>query len=159
MHQHGHAARASALDDLEAVLFDLLWLGERQREVELAPFDLTVLQFYALRILASSEQWPTMSQLARHLRLTPRPMTGLATRLVKLGLVARADDPTDRRLVRIALTEAGRACLSEAETARRQRLAAALGHLPEADRRQLLRLLRAFTVALSIRRPGDEATM
>jgi len=156
MQQHDQKATSSGLDELEVALFDLMWLSERQRMLELAPFALTVLQFEALLMLPHGEPGLPMSYLARQLRRTPRVMTGLVNRLVRLGLVTRADDPTDRRLVRVALTEAGQARLAEAEAARRQRLAEALGQLPEADRRALLRLLRAFTRALGVRRPDEE---
>ena len=55
----------------------------------------------------------SQSDLGRLLTVHRSNVTGLVDRLEKLGLVQRLDDKSDRRVNRIALTEAGR------ETARK----------------------------------------
>ncbi|HEX6549033.1 MAG TPA: MarR family transcriptional regulator [Candidatus Dormibacteraeota bacterium] len=49
-----------------------------------------------------------MADLANHLRVSPRNITGLVDNLEKDGLVERVPDPADRRSVLAHLTEKGR---------------------------------------------------
>jgi DNA-binding MarR family transcriptional regulator len=52
-------------------------------------------------------------ELAEILDVAPPTVTGLTDRLVKQGLIARREDPFDRRVVRLAPTEDGRALTIE----------------------------------------------
>ena len=156
MDQHDQTAPARLLDELEEALVALAVLDEQEFMAELVPFGLSMLQFQALRILANAEQSLTMMRLSRQLGAAPAVMTRSVDRLVVHRLVARVTDPSDRRRVLVTLTEAGQARLAETQTARRRRLAEALGQLPEADRPELLRLLRTFSAALGVRRPDEE---
>jgi DNA-binding MarR family transcriptional regulator len=61
-----------------------------------------------------------MHELAERLGCHTSNATGIADRLAARGLVERTDDPADRRIKRVSLTEAGRqvrdrlvACASE----------------------------------------------
>ncbi len=47
-------------------------------------------------------------ELGREAGLEPSTMTGLLDRMERDGLVCRCNDPQDRRVLRICLTEAGR---------------------------------------------------
>ena len=62
-----------------------------------------------LRVLFMVREEPgvTAGELAARLKVTPPTISGIADRLVKLGLIRREDDEADRRLVRNHLTEAG----------------------------------------------------
>jgi DNA-binding MarR family transcriptional regulator len=62
-----------------------------------------------LRVLFMTREEPgvTAGALANRLGVTPPTISGIVDRLVKLDLVRRADDESDRRLVRNMLTEAG----------------------------------------------------
>ena len=55
----------------------------------------------------------TPSRLAEFAEVTPASVTGMLDLLEERGLVTRRRDPADRRSVRVALTEAGRATASE----------------------------------------------
>lgn len=95
-------------------------------------------------------------QIARRLRVSRAVVTGLLDRLEQRGLVRREADPTDRRRLRIALTEAG---IVAAEAARRTlvrelatQLAAASGSDLDAAERTL-RLLTAVVDALDGQTP------
>ena len=156
MDQHDQTAAARLLDELEEALVALAVLDEQEFMAELVPFGLSMLQFQALRILADAEQSLTMLRLAQQLGAAPAVMTRSVDRLVVQGLVARVTDPRDRRRVLVTLTETGQARLAETQTARRRRLAAAWRQLAEADQRAFLRLLRAFTRALGVRRPDEK---
>jgi DNA-binding MarR family transcriptional regulator len=62
-----------------------------------------------LRVLFLVRESPgvTAGELATRLAVTPPTISGIVDRLVKLSLIRREDDESDRRLVRNFLTEAG----------------------------------------------------
>ena len=68
----------------------------------------TLTQYRSLVILASRGP-QSMAALAEAVAVTPPTASRLCERLVRKGLVRRRADRRDRRQVRIALTEAGRA--------------------------------------------------
>nr|WP_245607162.1 MarR family transcriptional regulator [Pseudonocardia spinosispora] len=49
-----------------------------------------------------------LGKLAARLRVTPRAVTALIDQLERDGMVARVNDPVDRRTVRAQLTDTGR---------------------------------------------------
>ena len=62
-----------------------------------------------LRVLFLVRESPgvTAGELAQRLAVTPPTISGIVDRLVKLALIRREDDDSDRRLVRNFLTEQG----------------------------------------------------
>jgi DNA-binding MarR family transcriptional regulator len=144
------SASASPLDQLEEALFEVTWLGQKQFAVELAPFKLTIPQFFTLLFVAANERGCTMSELANQTRHSLATMTGIVDRLVKLKLVGRGSNPDDRRIVLVELTDEGRRRLDEVHAARRRQLDQAFQRLSEADQREFVRLLREFATALGV---------
>src|SRR5262249_25413670 len=65
---------------------------------------LTPQQHQALLALKGFEGSPTVGQLAQTLLLKHHSAVGLADRLARAGLLARASDPDDRRRVTLRLT-------------------------------------------------------
>lgn len=57
----------------------------------------------------------TAGELAARLSVTPPTISGIVDRLVKLSLIRREDDESDRRLVRNQLTEQGESACSRLE--------------------------------------------
>jgi DNA-binding MarR family transcriptional regulator len=143
-------AGGQPLDDLEEALFELSWLGQKQFAVELAPFKLTIPQFFTLLFVSTNERGCTMSDLASQTRHSLATMTGIVDRLVKLNLVRRGSNPEDRRIVLVELTDEGRSRLDEVRAVRRQQLEHAFQRLSEQDQRDLLRLLHTFSEALGV---------
>jgi DNA-binding MarR family transcriptional regulator len=80
-------------------------------------------------------------ELAQVLHLAPPTVTAMLQRMEKAGTVERRPDAADQRVTRVHLTEAGR----ELERSLRAVMGTALGEvldpIPEADRRELERLL------------------
>lgn len=79
----------------------------------------------------------TPGALAEHERIRPPSMTRTVNSLVELGLVAKAGHETDRRLVVVELTDAGR---DEIKVTRRRRdawLTKKLGQLTPQERQTL----------------------
>lgn len=81
-----------------------------RRELELAAtqHDITATQFQVLRRLWSGEGMNAQN-LAREAHLDAATMTGVLDRLEAKGLVRRVRHESDRRAVRVVLTEEGRA--------------------------------------------------
>ena len=89
----------------------------------------------------------TPSQLADAVMVTSGGMTGRVDRLVRAGLVAREQDPRDRRSVRVRLTDEGRAVVDRAVV---EHLAAEedlLAPLSASERERLSALLRKLLSA------------
>jgi DNA-binding MarR family transcriptional regulator len=69
--------------------------------------DLSLRQVTALYLIRREPA--TIGHLARRMMVTPAVATGLIDRLEKRGYATRTNDPHDRRRIRLALTEAGKA--------------------------------------------------
>jgi DNA-binding MarR family transcriptional regulator len=149
------AARAAAQGKLHAFRFDSpeqevflsLWRTyDRLRAFEdelFARFDLTPQQYNILRLAAAEHpaRLPTLEIASRLVSRAP-DITRMLDKLEQLGLVLRERLATDRRTVRIGITDAGGALVKRiaaplAECHRRQ-----LGHMKKADLARLAALLR-----------------
>jgi DNA-binding MarR family transcriptional regulator len=82
---------------------------ERAIVASLEPFGLSFGDFDVLNTLRRSgdEQGTNPSDLAQASLITSGAMTARLDRLERAGLIRRAPDPTDRRAVRVHLTEEG----------------------------------------------------
>ena len=76
----------------------------------------------------------THGDLAAVERVRPPTITAAVDRLEEQGFVDRTRDETDRRVARVALTEAGRRLLADARRERTAYLEQRLRALPAADR-------------------------
>jgi len=92
-------------------------------------FGLTGPQLVCLRALSGQEAPTTPSALARDVSLSQGTVTGIIDRLVARQLVSRERNPTDRRLVTVSLTEAGRALVGEAPSPLQEQFAEQLAAL------------------------------
>lgn len=101
--------------------------------------------YHLLHTAATASEPPSQAALAAHLGIDRTVMTYLLDDLCGAGLVERCADPADRRVRRIAATDAGRATLAEVES----RIVAAedevLVGLPPTDRDALRGLLARAT--------------
>jgi DNA-binding MarR family transcriptional regulator len=97
-------------------------------------------QAICLRMLTERDGL-SQRELAQVLHLAPPTVTAMLQRMEKAGTVERRPDAADQRVTRVHLTEAGR----ELERSLRSVMGTALGQvldpIPEADRRELERLL------------------
>jgi len=81
---------------------------------------------------------PSMTELSKRLQLKPSTVTAFVDRLVKQELAARTEDPQDRRMVRVALTEKGKRLRGQKRRARRRQLVKALADLDDDQLRSVL---------------------
>ena len=86
---------------------------EARVEAALGAVGLSLAKFGVLKALAEAGDSLPLSQLAQRIQCVRSNITQLVDRLEADGLVRRLDDPDDRRVVRAALTQAGRESFDE----------------------------------------------
>lgn len=142
------SARSRRFDSPQQEAYLSLWRTyDRLRMLEdklFAQYDLTAQQYNTLRLL-KAEHPATLPTLALASRLVSHApdITRLLDRLDERGLVARERMPDNRRVVQVGITDAGLALLKQLEQPVRQCHENQLGHLPSAQLKSLVELLRA----------------
>jgi DNA-binding MarR family transcriptional regulator len=112
-----------------------------------ATADLSLPQFRVLGLLSAGDE--RASQLATRLAVAKPTLTALIDSLVDRAYVTREAAPTDRRVVRLSITAAGRVALTSAEAQLRSVLDEVLGRCRHPDR--VLAALDEIRVALDQR--------
>ncbi len=77
---------------------------QRYYEVNLAPFEITPVQFYVLSALLWKDG-AKFKDLAKMVGIDGSTLTGILDRMERGGFVERRDDPEDRRSLLVCLTE------------------------------------------------------
>lgn len=131
----------------EESLSEAFWAVARQlrhlsRET-LEPWEITPSQSRALGVLTRHGVM-RLTELAEHLRIAPRSTTEVVDDLQKRGLVERRPDPDDRRATLVTLTGEGTRVGAAIRSARDAEAERFFGHLSEADRDDLARILRTL---------------
>lgn len=108
-----------------------------------ASTNLSTSQCRALLFLLEHED-STMTVLSRGLVISLSAATGIVDRLIKKQLIERNRDESDRRVVRVRLTDEGGRLAETARDAMRQYTADALCALSEQDRGRLMNLLETI---------------
>jgi DNA-binding MarR family transcriptional regulator len=85
--------------------------------------------------------------VATHLGVHPSNATRICERLVNAGLIARHDDPGDRRYRALSLTPAGTSLVRTVLEHRRSAIAAVMARMPEELRRVTALGMNAFATA------------
>lgn len=86
----------------------------------------------------------TLGELSASERVKPPTMSRVVACLEEMGLVVRTADQRDRRVARVAVTDAGAELLARTRSSNDAFLAARLRTLPDADRRALARAADAL---------------
>jgi DNA-binding MarR family transcriptional regulator len=113
----------------------------QKRHLERRGLGATPAQSRLLRTLAHYDTPPRMADLAERLEVVPRAVTTLVDGLEASGKVRRAPDPTNRRVIRIELTDDGHKALRELREARRSAAEEILAPLTDEQRAVLGGLL------------------
>lgn len=128
-------------------LFFRLWRASHTRTAEaLGSIDLTPALFALLNVLGAREG-TIQQQLSSEMGIDPSAMVKLINELESAGLAERRRRPGDRRAWEVAITPKGRRALERARRSVMQVEDEVLGGLTDADRRQLLTLLRRALVS------------
>ena len=107
---------------------------------------LSLVGFQVVALLEMHGPMP-MTRLADELGVALPNATGIIGRLAERDIVSRGTDPSDRRVVRIHLTDTGRGLMYDMESARRDRLRRLVGVLNDNQQRRLLRSVRDLQAA------------
>jgi DNA-binding MarR family transcriptional regulator len=130
-----------------AVMFSLLQVAhalEERLEDALETAGLSWPKYGVLSQLAEAKEPVPLSELAEGSRCVRSNMTQLVDRLEADGLVRRVDDPTDRRIVRAAITPLGAERQKDGTRQMARVEAKFAASLPAADRKALRRVLEAL---------------
>jgi DNA-binding MarR family transcriptional regulator len=137
------ARRPARRADLETSLWVRLLgchnlvLAELRRAM---PPEVTIARFDLLANL-HHEDGLSLAELSRRMLVTAGNLTGLVERAVRDGVVLRQRDASDGRVMRVHLTDAGRALYAEVLPLHAARVAALLDGLDASERRELRQLL------------------
>ncbi len=104
--------RSGLIDDIGALEIRLLALGLPEETSSLLDYDLTLQQMRAFAFVLARGQTP-ISRLAEALGIRPNVATGIIQRLVDRGLLERREDPDDRRVRLLSVTDQGFALIDE----------------------------------------------
>ena len=107
---------------------------------------LSMLHLHLMTLLDTKDAMP-MGRIAELIGVALPNATGLVSRMQERDLVERLRSETDRRVVLVRLTPAGRAILRKLELVRRRRLALALAQLTTAQRDALLHAIHTLRAA------------
>lgn len=135
------AQRTGAASEIIDALAPLLAHHRRRWAARCQAHGLSIIGFQVLALLEMHGAIP-MSRLAEELDVALPNATGIIKRMAERGLVERAHDDEDRRIVRVDLTEGGRQLIGEMEAGRRQRMTALIGALDASQQRRLLQAVK-----------------
>ncbi|WP_030759079.1 MarR family winged helix-turn-helix transcriptional regulator [Streptomyces sp. NRRL F-2664] len=143
---------SSASDTDRLLAEQLLRLTRRLHRIQkrhMVPLGITPAQSRLLRLVShyEGEQPPRMADLAARLEVVPRAVTTLVDGLEAAGCVRRVPDPANRRVIRIELTDSGRATLRRLRNARTDAAEEILAPLTADQREVLGGLLNALSDA------------
>ena len=104
--------------------------------------------FRILILLAQSEKPVTMSELSTELNVPMSTATRIVDWLVRGDMVERVNDPSDRRVVRVGMSQGGRELYETGMAYNKQRIAKLLEDFTAEEQGQLLKLMNKLFDAL-----------
>lgn len=107
---------------------------------ELCRGKITMPQFIILNFMEKQGE-SRMTDLAKFMSVTTAAMTGLIDRLVRDGYVERAEDPDDRRIIKVMATARGSALVRKINLQKRRMIIDIFGRLTQRDREEYLRII------------------
>lgn len=119
----------------------------KQRSDVLIQGKVTMPQYLSLELL-SNKGCLKMKDIAKALNISLPAATGLVNRLVKMKLVKRAYDKSDRRVIFIELTGEGKNTTERTKLARRGVIEEMFGAISEEERESYLRIIRKVKKSL-----------
>lgn len=107
--------------------------------------EVSMKEYDVLYALTKADGPVRLTDLHRRVLLSQPALSRMVDRLVERGLVERCADAVDKRVVRLALTDAGRACQREVGRAHARDVTAAMtARVSDADLEELKRITQAL---------------
>lgn len=135
--------RGQLQDEIGALEFRLLALGLPEETSSLLDYNITLQQIRAFALVFARGQTP-ITKVADALGIKPNVATGIIQRLVDRGLIARHEDPGDRRVRLLTVTDQGLALIDELAAIVLARGRKLLDQLSDEQLRQLRDILAAM---------------
>ncbi len=135
--------RDRLLKDIGALEMRLLAGGLPEETVSLLDYDLTLQQLRAFSVVFGRGQ-VAVSRVAEALGVKANVATGIVQRLVDRGLVERNEDPVDRRVRLLTVTDKGAALIEEVGSIVLAKGRVMLERLSDAQLEQLRDILAAM---------------
>jgi DNA-binding MarR family transcriptional regulator len=112
--------------------------------------------FRILILLAKSDNPLTMSELSAELNVPMSTATRIVDWLVSSGMAERANDPNDRRIVRVSMSKSGREMYETGMTYNKQRISKLLKDFSSEEQAQLLKLMNKLFDSLASENEGQK---
>jgi MarR family transcriptional regulator, organic hydroperoxide resistance regulator len=93
---------------------------------------LSIAQVKSLFFIANEEE-VNFRKLASAMNVTPSNVTGVVDRLVEKGLVTRTENPADRRMLMIKLTDKGQTLITSLRESRTNQISSVLNRMTSED--------------------------
>ena len=152
-------ATANPLSDTSLKLWVVLARAfdavERHSRASIARFGLGTTEFGVLEVLYHKGELP-VCDVQRRILVESSSTTYVVDKLVKRGLVRRRHSGTDRRVVLLALTPAGRRLIQRIFPQHAHAIRRAVAALPPREQAQAVRLLRTLGLGAAERLEGNE---
>src|SRR5437870_1987986 len=147
--------RSDAALKLWVVLARAFDAVERHSRASIARFGLGTTEFGVLEVLYHKGELP-VCDVQRRILVESSSTTYVVDKLVKRGLVRRRQSGTDRRVVLLALTSAGRRLIQRIFSPHAHATRRAVTALPPSDQARAVRLLRALGLGAAKRLEAKE---
>jgi DNA-binding MarR family transcriptional regulator len=134
-------------DEIQRLTYDLVHYYAICDQVSVKPLEVTASQGYILLAIPEMERI-SMNDLSIRMRLANSTMTRMVDQLVQKGMVNRATDNQDRRIVLIQLTEQGRDVKTRLKDTLQDFFSLVLGDLSEDQRGEILHSLETLNQSI-----------
>ncbi|MCC6146133.1 MAG: MarR family transcriptional regulator [Anaerolineaceae bacterium] len=138
------AAAQPEAAELSELILEIGAATRRSLRADLVQYNLTPPQFAAMHCIWKSSNAMKISDLAEAAGQVHPTMTGIVNRLEERGLLARRQNPDDRRNQLVSMTPEGEKVVLALCERRRKRIQSFLAPLQPAERSELFRLLQQF---------------
>ena len=136
----GALSLAGFADKMNKVMPVLIQEFARRQANELYKGKITLPQFLILDFLNKKGECK-MTEIARFMHVTTAAMTGIVERIKRCNYVERVYEPSDRRIIKIRLTDKGRELVKKVNRQRRNMIVDIFGKISQREREQYLSIL------------------
>ena len=132
-------------DEIVTTIFKFMALI-RGKKTDSSASELTLAQLHC--VIAINDTSPSMAEIANELELSMPTITVTIDKLVKLNYVVRKTDPSDRRVVRVALTKQGKKIRQKMRDQKAEIIKSAISKLSVSDRKKTREVMVSLLGAL-----------